>query len=448
MGGAASAMTSAPRVRRPFAILAWFLLIAALSLLLYSLAEYPLTINSRILVLAVLMILAENYSLAMPGYGVSVAYPLMFAMTLVGGPAATLVIGLFVSVSYQELRMRLPLTVHAFNIGQIMTSNGLAALIYVALGGRVLTASNGLVMPITAEDFPALIVPLVAMVAVGALGNFSLLALGYSLKHEVRLREVLGSLGWLPPAQFALAGVGILLAQVLAVNVFALPLFVFPLFIARQFYQRFMALQNAYTDTLRALITGLEAKDPYTRGHSERVAQYAVLLATEAGLDENTLKEVETAALLHDLGKLSVGGSVLRKAGKLDDEEWTAMKRHPDTGASMIERIPHLKGLAPSVAAHHERLDGSGYPLGLEADDIPLFARILAIADSYDAMTTDRPYRPGLCKEEAVSELLDCSDRLYDLGLVRTFIDALNVAAPPALKEAELTLAVPEVEVR
>jgi len=427
-------MTSALRVRRPFAILAWGLLFPAFSLLVYSLAKYPLVVNSRILVLALLMILAENYSLDMPGYGVSVAYPMMFAMTLVGGPSATLVIALLVSVSYQEMRMKLPLSVHAFNVGQIMTSNGLAALMYVALGGRVLTAVDGSVTPISSADFPELVVPLLALVAVGALGNISLLALGYAYRHQVKTREVLGSLGWAPPAQFALAGVGILLAQVLAANVLALPLFVFPLFIARQFYQRFIALQDAYTQTLRSLVTGLEAKDPYTRGHSERVAGYSVMLAEAYGMSEKQVRDIETAALLHDLGKLSISGSILRKPGKLDAEEWLAIKRHPTTGASMVQRIPHLKGLADAVACHHERLDGSGYPNGTLGNDIPFAARLMAIADSYDAMTTDRPYRPGFSASEAVAELRECSGRLYDLELVEAFAQGLRPVQESALE--------------
>jgi hypothetical protein len=414
------------RVRRPFAVLAWTVALVGAALFAWSIGNYPLYLNAPVAVLLVATILAENFALEMPGFSVSVTYPMLFAMALIGGPTAALLAALLISVNLPDVRARLSPSVYAFNAGSILTTNGLAAWSYVLLGGRVLSTASGAVVGLDASDFPEIILPLFAMVTIGALGNFLLLVLGYSLKQAEPMRSVLASLGWLPPAQVALAGVGILIAQVLAASIVALPLFVFPLLVARQFYQRFMALQDAYTDTLRSLVTGLERKDPYTRGHSERVAQYSVQLARHVGMDERALREIETAALLHDLGKLSIGGAILRKQGGLDENEWAAMKRHPEIGASMIERIPHLRALAPAVAAHHERLDGSGYPGGLVGTQIPNMSLVLAIADSFDAMTTDRPYRPGLDSGAAFEELDSCSGRLYDADLVKVFVESFE----------------------
>jgi hypothetical protein len=422
----AVAVSNEERVRRPFSLLAWLLFASGVLLLAFSAGAFPLVLTSRLLLLVAVTVVAENYAVAMPGWGVSLTYPLLIAIAVMCGPTATLLAAVLIAVNLQEIRMRLSLTVHAFNFGQLLISFGLASWSYVLLGGRVLTSTDGVVTPIQPAEFPEILLPLVAMFAIGALGNFALLVVGYASKQGVRLRDVVSQLGWLPAAQFALATVGVMLAQIMAVNVLALPLFVFPLFIARQFYQRFMALQDAYTETVRSLVSGLEAKDSYTRGHSERVATYALALGKQCGLDDRALADIETAALLHDLGKLTIGGDILRKEGRLTDEEWVLIRLHPEIGAAMVARIPHLRRLASTVASHHERLDGSGYPLGLSSDDVPLAARILAIADSYDAMTTDRPYRPGLSPEAALSELRACSPSMYDSGLVQQFCEATH----------------------
>jgi HD-GYP domain-containing protein (c-di-GMP phosphodiesterase class II) len=252
----------------------------------------------------------------------------------------------------------------------------------------------------------------------------ALAALGVALKNGLRLSDVLDSMGWLPWGQIALGVVGFIIAQVMAVNVTAFALFIFPLLVARQFYQSSTALKSVYKDTIRSLIGALEAKDPYTRGHSERVAEYAVLIGRQAGLDSRSLDDLENAALLHDLGKLALPGPLLRKAGALNDDEWCAIREHPNLGADLVRRIPPLRPLADVVERHHERLDGSGYPLGLTGQGLSVAVRILAIADSFDAMTSDRPYRAGLSAEEALAELRQCSPSQLDPDLVEALAAA------------------------
>lgn len=435
-------MADTQRVRRPFALLSWGVLFAGLTLLAYSLTAFPVTLTARFALLCAATLVAENFALSMSGYGVSLTYPLLIALAITCGPSGAMVGALLSAVNREELEMRLPLPVHAFNVGQLLLWNGAAAWVYVLLGGRVLTDALGQATQMQVSDFPEMWLPLAAMAVTGALANVALIALAYSFRQARPLPEALREVGWLPPVQIALAGVGILLAQVLAVSAAALPLFIFPLFVARQFYQRFMGLQQAYTETIRSLVTGLEAKDPYTRGHSERVAGYAVQLAHACGMDEREVRDVETAALLHDLGKLSIGGSVLRKPGKLDDDEWAVMKRHPETGALMVERIPHLRFLSDAVLKHHERLNGSGYPEGLRGDAIPEVARILAIADSFDAMTTDRPYRPGFSTSEALAELGSCVPDLYDSRLVEHFVTVVASGNLTADKAAPIRSAI------
>jgi HD-GYP domain-containing protein (c-di-GMP phosphodiesterase class II) len=222
--------------------------------------------------------------------------------------------------------------------------------------------------------------------------------------------------------------------------------FIFPLLVARQFYQRFSAMKSAYVDTIRSLIGALEAKDPYTRGHSERVAEYSVLIGRAAGMDSRSLTDLEYAALLHDLGKIALPGPLLRKPGKLDDAEWSAIKGHPGVGASMVRRIPPLKKLADTVSRHHERLDGTGYPEGLSAGELAMSTRILAIADSFDAMTSNRPYRPGLTREAAIAELRRCSPHQLDADLVEVFVQQIWQKDLPVLAPSMESLASVEGE--
>lgn len=410
-------MKASHGVRRPFRILAWTLLVLGSSLFFYSVRSVPAEVTPNLLLLLVATVIAENFALSMPGYGVSLTYPLLIALAIVCGPSAAMFGALLCAVNVGEMKMRLPVSVYAFNTGQLLLSNGLAAWAYLSWGGRVLTSSGGILL----GEFPGILVPLFSMAAIGALGNFALIALGYALKEDLPAREVISAVGWLPPVQVALAGVGVLLAQVMTANMAALPLFILPLFVARQFYQRFMGLQDAYVETIRSLVTALEAKDPYTRGHSERVAEWSVKLAREIGADDRAVADIEKAALLHDLGKLTVGGEILRKVTPLTNEEWGKIQTHPVVGAGMVARIPHLRRLSDAVLMHHERLDGSGYPNGVTSAEIGIEARVLAIADSYDAMTTDRPYRKGMSREAAIAELDKCAGALYDRAMVGAF---------------------------
>jgi HD-GYP domain-containing protein (c-di-GMP phosphodiesterase class II) len=214
------------------------------------------------------------------------------------------------------------------------------------------------------------------------------------------------------------------MAQVLAINPIALPLFVAPLVVAQQLYSRYAALKSAYVDTVRSLVGALEAKDPYTRGHSERVAEYAAGIGAALGLDSRSQERLAYAALLHDLGKLEVPSRVLTKPGRLDYDETEAIRGHPARGAEMVSRIPPLRDLAEFVRLHHEWYGGGGYPKGLDSKDIPQSALILAVADCYDAMTTTRAYRPAMPREAAVAELIRCAGTQFDPVIVRAFIEA------------------------
>jgi putative nucleotidyltransferase with HDIG domain len=177
-------------------------------------------------------------------------------------------------------------------------------------------------------------------------------------------------------------------------------------------------LEGSYADTLDALSRALDARDNETEGHSQRVTTYAMRIAEQMGVDEETLKTLRLGALLHDIGKIGVPDAILRKPGKLTDEEWEIMRLHCEFGLAIVRGIPYLEGAADVIRSHHEKYDGTGYPRRLAGEEIPLVARIFAAADTLDAMTSNRPYRKGRSFSEAVAEIQRCSGAQFDPQVV------------------------------
>lgn len=182
-------------------------------------------------------------------------------------------------------------------------------------------------------------------------------------------------------------------------------------------------LEDMYISTVKSLAAAIDANDPYTRGHSERVTRFSLLIAKELGLDDKIQKNVELCALLHDVGKLGVPVSVLRKKDKLTDEDWKLIRRHPVLGAEIVSPIRQLKELIPNIRHHHERYDGKGYPDNLKGEEIPLISRILAVADTFDALTSERPYRNGLSDKAALEEIEMCKGTQLDPACVDAFLE-------------------------
>lgn len=177
----------------------------------------------------------------------------------------------------------------------------------------------------------------------------------------------------------------------------------------------------------QALLQTLKLRDPYTYGHCRRVARHSKLLAQAAGLPESDQRSVEFASWFHDLGKLAIPDRILLHPGKLDDEQMAVIREHPIKSVEVLQpltTVPFFKGTIPGVLYHHERIDGCGYPYGLAGDRIPLTARIILVADTFDAMTTTRPYRKGLSAETAYKELQLFAGRQFDEQLVKIFVQA------------------------
>ena len=181
------------------------------------------------------------------------------------------------------------------------------------------------------------------------------------------------------------------------------------------------SLENAYRSTLQALTAALEARDAETHGHSERVVTFSLRLGREYGLTSAEMKALEFGSLLHDIGKIGVPDAILRKPAKLTEEEWERMREHPLHGQQILRGIKFLTGAARVVAQHHEKWDGSGYPLGLKGEDIDICARIFSVADAFDAITSDRVYRQGRSYEVALAELDEWAGRQFDAKIVEAF---------------------------
>lgn len=192
-------------------------------------------------------------------------------------------------------------------------------------------------------------------------------------------------------------------------------------------------LRETFLATVQTLAEAVEKRDPYTAGHTLRVMTYSLVVGEVLGLSKKEMNDLELSAILHDIGKIGIRDIVLLKEGKLTDEEYKIMMRHSEFGEEILRHIKQLKDIIPGVKGHHERYDGKGYPDGLHGDNIPFIARILAVTDTFDAMTSDRPYRKGLNAKIAFEELKRCAGAQFDKDVVNAFIKIYDTPAYSAL---------------
>ncbi|HEY6242787.1 MAG TPA: HD domain-containing phosphohydrolase [Pyrinomonadaceae bacterium] len=184
------------------------------------------------------------------------------------------------------------------------------------------------------------------------------------------------------------------------------------------------ANRQLFIGTVKSLAAAIDGKDPYTRGHSERVSRFSVAIAQRLGLDDDEVEKIRISALLHDVGKIGIDDKILKKPAALTDEEYDVMKKHPQKGYKIMSQIPAMKEFLPGMYMHHEMVDGKGYPQGLKGDEIPLMGKIVAVADTFDAMTTDRPYQKAMKFEDAVARIESFVNTRYDAEVVGAFTAA------------------------
>jgi putative nucleotidyltransferase with HDIG domain len=308
------------------------------------------------------------------------------------------------------------------NLGQAVLTALVPGWLYLALGGHLLSGAQ-----VSSADFQGQILPLLVAATAGVIVNGILFSIGYALVRNATLAEAWRlAVSWAIASQVALGLMGLAIARVMNVEgPLGFALFVVPLLVARQTHRRYLSLRETYAETVRSLVAALEAKDPYTKGHSVRVARIAVAVARRMGFEDAEVERIEYAALLHDLGKIGISRSVLSKPGALTDDEIDRIREHPDIAARILESVPFLEDVRPVVQDHHERVDGLGYGRGLAGEELSTPARILAAADSFDAMTADRPYRDAMPESSAVAELRSNAGSQFDPLVVEALIAVL-----------------------
>lgn len=186
-------------------------------------------------------------------------------------------------------------------------------------------------------------------------------------------------------------------------------------------------LRSQFLETIMAMATAIDAKDKYTGGHTKRVAFFSEMIAKHMGFDKEQIQEVKLSATLHDIGKIGVDDKVLKKEAPLDKVEWEHMKQHPDMGYKILAHVKSMKTITDGMRFHHERPDGNGYPLGLKGEEIPMIARIISVADTFDAMTSNRPYRKGMDYDVAYNEIVQYRGTQFDEKVVDGFIRAFKI---------------------
>lgn len=406
---------------------------AAASLAVSFLVSPPDVTQEWLIVFSTLLILSfvsEILALKVTARGAetSMDFVPQLAAVLLIGPAGA---GFLTAISWSIYQVALtdkPLHKAVFNVSQFVLSVSAAGLVFIGLGGTPSLHSF---------DFSSALFPFtVAVVAYFAI-NSTAVSYVISISEDKGLQTVWQELSLTPLAfDFLISSLALLVTYLyISWNAVAMLAAVVPIIGLRYSYGVNLELKQLNSDLLRALINTIEAQDPYTSGHSIRVAEGALEIADQIGLGPQKRRWIETAALLHDIGKIdSSFHKILRKEDDLTEEDWELIRRHPNRGAELIQPIRSMdQEVLDYIRHHHERYDGNGYPAGLEGEQIPLGARVIMVSDTIDAMVTERPYRSRIDPDDVRDELQDKAGRQFDPELVKA---ALQINLPQKMYRA------------
>lgn len=374
----------------------------------------------ELLVFVLLFMVAEARAVLMPRVTMTVTFVLVVVAFIHLPPVAvTAASALSILGTFREEGGPPQLAKALFNATQLALSGGLAAEAFRLLYSAPDIASGNLAQ-----------LSLAAIAATGVYFFVNTLSVSgaLSLAGGTPFSQTwFANFGWVSVTYLSFGAVGVLLASLYElVGFYSLPLLFAPLIVARSVFRAYKEVEDAYKDTIQAFVKAIEAKDIYTEGHSQRVTEYSSWIAERLGIHGEELDVFRYGALLHDVGKLAVRRATLTKPGRLEDYEFEEIKEHPVLGARIVKEIEFLKPALDGVLYHHERLDGSGYPAGLAGDLVPLNARIMAVADTFDAMTSTRAYRGAKSMDEALAELRRCSGTQFDPKMVEIFLQVIQ----------------------
>jgi putative nucleotidyltransferase with HDIG domain len=363
--------------------------------------------SNAALAIAVFAVLAELLTYRLPGGGEgSIALIPFMAAALVAPDGGTVVAIGTATLTVYAIRRRPPLR-SIFNTAQASLAMSLGILAYRAAGAQPLlpSSSSTAVLPTVLLSVVFVIVNTIAVSGVIALTENARVT-------DVWKRNTLGTAAYYVfagPCAYGLAYVYVRWGMVPTLAV------AMPLLAVRQLYKTTLQLQQTNRELLELMIKAIEARDPYTSGHSRRVADASVIIARALGLGAAAVERVRIAGLLHDIGKIDESfAPILQKEGRLTSAEWAIMKTHPAKGAELVATLTDLRDVVAPIRSHHEHWDGRGYPDSLVGDGIPLAARIITLADTIDALTTNRPYRRALGEDDVRAELVKCCGTQFD----------------------------------
>lgn len=392
----------------------------AIALFIYLVPSLPLSSDmwQVLIFFVVISTMAEFIPVDLPTSGsVTIGFPIDFVVILVYGPATAMFITIFGALVGELMQRKITWYKILFNASQYALSAGIAGIVYQKLGGVVGTV-----------NLSNYIIPAIACALVYYLVNSNLFIMVIHLAEGISIWSIWKTqLKGIIVTYIALAPIGFIMAMVyVSIGIWGIILFFFPLILARRSFELYTKMRKVYLDTIRALTAAIDAKDPYTKGHSERVAETSVALSQELNLSDRDIENIEYTALLHDIGKIGIADNILGKNSSLTNKEFDKIKEHPIMGAKIIEPVDFLKNSYKAIYHHHEKYNGKGYPDGIKSEDIPILARIIAVADAYDAMGSDRPYRKKLNKDKILRELKDQSGKQFDPEVVKAFISVLK----------------------
>ena len=386
---------------------------------------FPSRFWNALAAFALLGIVSDSFFFRIPFAKVNTSVgfiPFLASVAILGHPWPMAVSGLTAIIVDTFVRRKPAIKVW-FNTAQYMLASGLGGLVYTSLGGMV-----------SLDEFSFSLVPFLALVVTFFIVNHGSVSLAVSFSSRgVSVREAWGRISGsaLLTDLFSSTLAVLLVFLYVKLQFLGLAIIVFPLFLARQHYQMNLQLQEELEEKLELMVKAMEARDPYTSGHSRRVAEYAMAIARELKLSATELDQIKSAALLHDVGKIyEEFAPLLRKNGRLSPEERIVMRTHVVRSAQLVATVGRLRGSVEAIIRyHHENFDGSGYPDGIANYQIPIGARIIMVADTLDAMTSDRPYRKALTLATAIEELEKYAGRQFDPELVRLVSRSAGIRA-------------------
>lgn len=339
--------------------------------------------------------------------------------------------GSLVKIRYAHI-LNTPIEQTLFNMGNLAISIYFPGWVFEQLYSKTFGCEIGTMI------MPQLLVPTFVFLLLTLLTNYTLLVLLFVFNKSMKLSDVFAAtFGEILPNLCSIAPIGLLFAYILTINngQYLALLFIFPLILARYSFNLYLDSKNQYYKMVKVMIVTLEAKDEYTKGHSQRVEKYVEEICEAFKLNLTRTDAVKMAALLHDIGKIGIEEHILRKPAGLSDDEFKVISTHPEIGVKMLQEINVPQHIITYVKYHHKRYDGGGYPALAEGDEVPLEAFILSVADSYDAMTSDRPYRKGFPVAKALDIISENSGTQFHPEVARVFIDMKRAQLAASLEQ-------------